>query len=70
MKPEALKKLVADLNQDYDKGLNSVKISVQGRSTSYCLDYKLDYNEELDILSVFDDGSTFIDGASITSIAI
>lgn len=70
MKPEALKKLVADLNQDYDKGLSSVTISVLGRSTRYCLTDKLDYNEELDILSVFDEGSFYIDGASITAIAI
>ena len=70
MKPEALKKLVADLNQDYEKGLSSVAISVLGRSTHYCLDNKLEYNEELDILSVFDDGTNFIDGASITSITI
>lgn len=70
MKPEALKKLVADLNADYEKGLRCVTISVLGRSTRYCLDDRLDYNEELDILSVFDDGSTFIDGAPITSIAI
>lgn len=70
MKPQALKKLVADLNQDYDKGLSSVTISVLGRSTLYCLADKLDYNEELDILSVFDEGSFYIDGASITAIAI
>lgn len=70
MKPEALKKLVADLNADYEKGLGCVTISVLGRSTRYSLDDKLEYDEELDILSVFDDGSTFIDGASITSIAI
>lgn len=70
MKPKALKKLVADLNADYEKGLGYVTISVQGRSTRYGLDDKLDYNEELDLLSVFDGGSTFIDGASITSIAI
>lgn len=70
MKPQALKKLVADLNQDIEKGLSSVTISVLGRSTRYNLDDKLEYDEELDILSVFDDGSIFIDGASITSIAI
>ena len=70
MRPEALKKLVADLNQDYDKGLSSVTISVMGRATHYCLDQKLEYNEELDILSVFDDGTNFIYGASITSITI
>lgn len=70
MKPEALKKLVADLNEDYEKGLGCFTISCFGRSTSYCLDDKLDYNEELDLLSVFDNGISFIDGTSITSIVI
>lgn len=70
MKPEALKKLVAALNQDYEKGLGYVTISVLGRSTRYNLDDKLEYDEELDILSVFDDGTNFIDGVSITAIAI